>query len=170
MKNVFLGLVAVPVTALATSVLIHTDKERAMAADRVAVVEVVSRRTVTDERDPRRFTTQTTLQIVENVRGTGPSTVTLIQLGGKRGDQLVQIAGDPEFAPNERAVVFLNCPNAPDRCYLVAMGEGKLPIVDVDRVVLHDMRTNERSRIALRTFIDVIKQLPPGKVKPGAAK
>lgn len=171
MKRRFVSLLALlPLSGLATSILIHTDAERALAADRVVIVEVQERQTVGDALDPRKFTTQTRLRIIENIRGTGPAVVTLVQLGGRRGDQTIEIAGDATFEPRERAVLFLNCPNAVDRCYLVAMGEGKLPIVDDDFVILHDMRTDERTRRPLKGLLEELRRLPPGKVKPGARR
>lgn len=156
--------------AWATTQIPHTVPQRAMASDRVAVVEVVERKTVTDPNDPRKFKTHTQLTIRENVRGTGPSSVTLIQLGGQRGDERVFVPGDADFAVGERALVFLHCPGpSTERCYLVAMGEGKLPIVDGDKVIVHDMVTHELSRRPLRDLISELRALPPGKVRGPAA-
>ncbi|MDP3235305.1 MAG: hypothetical protein Q8S33_04550 [Myxococcales bacterium] len=169
MTRRFLLLALVPFVGLATTQIPHTVPQRAMASDRVAVVEVIERKTVSDPADPRRIKTHTQLQVRENVRGTGPSSVTLVQLGGTLGQQSVIIPGDAEFTIGERALVFLHC-TLPERCYLVAMGEGKLPIVDTDKVVVHDMVTDEFSRRALRELIAELRALPPGKVLgPGAA-
>lgn len=169
MTRRFLPLMAlVPFVALATSQIPHTVPQRALASDRVAVVEVVERKTVSDPADPRRIKTHTQLQVRENVRGTGPSSVTLVQLGGTLGQQAFIIPGDAEFTVGERALVFLHC-TAPERCYLVAMGEGKLPIVDGDKVVVHDMVTEEYSRRPLRELIAELRALPAGKVRGPAA-
>ena len=169
MTRRFLRLMAlVPFVALATSQIPHTVPQRALASDRVAIVEVVERKTVSDPSDPRRIKTHTQLQVRENVRGTGPSSVTLVQLGGTLGQQTFVIPGDADFSVGERALVFLHC-TAPERCYLVAMGEGKLPIVDGDKVVVHDMVTEEYARRPLRELIAELRALPAGKVRGPAA-
>jgi hypothetical protein len=169
MMRRFLPLtVLVPLAAFATSQIPHTVPQRALASDRVAVVEVIERQTVSDPSDPRRLKTQTQLQVRENVRGTGPSKVTLVQLGGTLGQQSIVIPGDAHFTVGERALVFLHC-TTPERCYLVAMGEGKLPIVDGDKVVVHDMVTEAFSRRPLRDVITELRALPPGKVRGPAA-
>ena len=59
---------------------------------------------MSDPAEPRRIKTHTQLQIRENVRGTGPSSVTLVQLGGTLGQQSVIIPGDAEFVIGERAL------------------------------------------------------------------
>jgi hypothetical protein len=157
-------LLLAPLAALATSQLAHTVPQRAMASDRVVVAQVVERRTVVDPADPRRIKTHTQLNVKENLRGTGPSQVNLIQLGGTSGDTTIVIPGDATFTIGEEAVLFLHCP-ATDRCYLVAMGEGKLPIVDRDQVIVHDMVTNEHSRRSLKALSAELRALPPGKVR-----
>ena len=83
---------------------------------------------------------------------------------GKLGDQQLFVPGDADFAVGERALVFLHCTSS-DRCYLVAMGEGKLPVVDGDKVIVHDMVTNENARRPLRDVIAELRALPPGKVR-----
>lgn len=165
MTRRFLALLALaPFAALATSLIPHTVPQRALASDRVALVEVIERQTVAEPGAPRRLKTHTQLLVRENVRGTGPSSVTLVQLGGTLGQQAFIVPGDAEFVVGERALVFLHCP-APERCYLVAMGEGKLPIVDGDAVVVHDMVTGEFARRPLKALIAELRALPPGKVK-----
>lgn len=157
-----------PLVALATSQIPHTVPQRALASDRVVVARVVERRTVADPSDPRRFKTHTQLVVKDDLRGSGPSTVTLVQLGGSNGEATVVIPGDATFELGEEAVLFLHC-TAPERCYLVAMGEGKLPIVDRDQVVVHDMTTNEYSRRSLKSLAAELRALPPGKVRGPAA-
>ncbi len=166
----FLPLTALaPFVAVATTLIPHTDAQRALASDRVAVVEVIERRTVSDPADARRLKTHTQLQVRENVRGTGPSSVTLVQLGGTVGQQSMLIPGDAAFAVGERALVFLSCPS-PDRCYLVALGEGKIPIVDRETVVVHDMVTDEYARRPLRELIAELRAVLSPKAKcPGSA-
>lgn len=169
-SRVFVLLAALSCAAWATTQIPHTVPQRAMASDRVVVVEVLERKTVTDPVDPRKFKTHTQLTVRENVRGTGPTSVTLVQLGGQRGDERVFVPGDADFTVGEKALVFLHCPAPnPDRCYLVAMGEGKLPIVDGDKVIVHDMFTHEHARRPLRDLIAELRSLPPGKVRGPAA-
>lgn len=160
-------LAMLPLAAFATTLIPHTVAQRAMAADRVAVVEVLERQTVAEAGDARRLKTHTRLQVREDLRGKGPAVVTLVQLGGTHGDQAVVIPGDASFEVGERALVFLHCP-LPERCYLVAMGAGKLPVVDADTVVVHDLFTDEYARRSLKSLAAELRALPPGKVRgPG---
>ncbi len=163
-------LLLLPLVGATSTLLRHTVAQRAQASDRVAVIEVVERRTVADPNDPRRLKTHTQLRVVENVRGTGPSSVTLVQLGGTQGAQVVLVPGDADFTVGERALVFLHC-TEPARCYLVALGEGKLPITG-EAVVVHDLFTGEYARRPLRALITELRQLPAqqvlGPVAPAA--
>ncbi|MCA3012820.1 MAG: hypothetical protein INH41_10530, partial [Myxococcaceae bacterium] len=94
------AVVFAPVAAVATSLLPHTLAQRAQASDRVAVVEVVGRRTVVD--GPERFHTETRLKVLDDVRNGGPAEVTLVQLGGTLWGRTVHVPGDADFEVNER--------------------------------------------------------------------
>lgn len=157
-----LAVVALPLVAVATSQLPHTLAQRAQASDRVALVEVLDRRTVMD--GPERFHTETRLKVLDDVRNGGPAEVTLLQLGGTLGARTVHVPGDADFAVGERALVFLHC-REPLRCVLVSMGEGKQPVVDGNQVVVHDMFTGAYTRRPLAQVVAELRAVPPGLVR-----
>lgn len=151
-----------PALAQATSIRPHTLEERAAASTRVSLVKVLSRRAVAAPEDPRQIKTFTELLVAEDVKGDGPQRVTLVQLGGTVGLWSVEIPGNADFRVGETALVFLNC-REPARCVLVAMEEGKLPLVSASEVVVHDLFTGVRVK---RPLADVTRQLraaPPAK-------
>jgi hypothetical protein len=156
---VFLGASAFAATQWA-----HTLAQRAAASDRVVVADVVGKTVVPDVHDvtiPSK--TITRLRVVENVRGSGPEWVDVVQLGGQLGNRVVGVAGDASFSIGERAVVFLHCPSA-QRCYLVALSEGKLPVVDEGATIIHDMVTGALERRPLREVLAEIRRVPSGVV------
>jgi hypothetical protein len=161
-RTAVLSVVLLPLVAVATSQLPHTLAQRAQASDRVAVVEVVDRRTVLD--GPERFHTETQLKVIDEVRGSGPALVTLLQLGGTHAGRTQHIPGDADFAVGERALVFLHC-RQPQRCVLVSMGEGKQPVVDQTAVVVHDMFTGTFTRRPLAQVLAELRAVPPGLVR-----
>jgi hypothetical protein len=152
----------VPLVGLATSMLPHTLAQRAQASDRVVVAEVIERRTVMEGGE--RFHTETRLKVLDDVRNTGPSELTLLQLGGTSGARTVHVPGDADFAVGERALVFLAC-REPSRCVLVSMGEGKQPVVDGAFVIVHDMFTGAFTRRPLAQVIAELRAVPPGLVR-----
>lgn len=164
MKRHSLIFVLAPLVALASSVIPHTLAQRALASDRVVIAEVTERKVVADPADPRRIKTHVQLSVRENVRGSGPDQVTIVQLGGTVGNTQYLVPGDATFAPGERALVFMHCVSS-DRCYLVALRDGKLPIVDRDFVVVRDMMTDESTRRPLKEVVAELRALPPGKVR-----
>lgn len=142
------GLVLLPVLAIASTLIPHTLRQRAERADRVALVQVVSQR-VERTADPQ-FPLKTFTQIVvgQDFKGTGPSTLTVVQIGGTDGPLQVQVPGDAEFRVGETAVVFLTCGQGPERCHLVALGSGKLN-VEGEHVFVQDLFTSKWSRLTL---------------------
>jgi hypothetical protein len=131
--------VLVPSVALSSTLRVHTIHERYAAADRVALVQVLSR--VTEPQgDPRNLKTYTRLLVGEDLKGSGPREVTLVQLGGRYGSIDARIPGDADFTVGETALVFLRC-RTPDRCFLVALGEGKVTMLGGDALV-HDLVTD----------------------------
>ena len=143
----------VPLAGLATTLVPHTLADRAREADRVALVQVIARQTVAEGNDPRRIKTYTELAVGEDLKGTGPRTVTLVQLGGTWGAYTQQLPGDADFALGETALVFLKCNGT--RCFLVALGEGKIQISG-DQAFVHDLFTH---RWARRPVADLMAEL-----------
>lgn len=137
-RPVFLFAAILPVAALSSTLVPHTIAQRFVAADRVALVQVVERITEPPT-DGRTLKTYTRLLVGDDFKGQGPRELTLVQLGGRYGAVDARISGDADFALGETALVFLRC-RQPDRCVLVALGEGKVPVVGGDALV-HDLVT-----------------------------
>lgn len=135
--------VLAPAVALSSTIRPHTLAERYAASERVALVQVLSR--VTEPQgNERSLKTYTRLLIGEDWKGTGPREVTLVQLGGRHGSVDARVPGDADFAVGETALVFLHC-RTPERCFLVALGEGKVTVRGSDALV-RDLFTGEWSR------------------------
>jgi hypothetical protein len=119
-------VVLLPALVWATTIAPHSLLERARRSDRVAYVQVLDRWSELSP-DGHLLKTYTRLVVGEDVKGRGPSQLTLVQLGGRSGALEMKVPGDATFEPGETAVVFLAC-REPARCTLVALGEGKLSV------------------------------------------
>jgi hypothetical protein len=146
-----------PAVALCSTLRPHSVAERFAAADRVALVQVVSRVTQAQGGE-RNLKTYTRLLIGEDYKGTGPREVTLVQLGGRLGAVEARVPGDADFTVGETALVFLHCPT-PERCYLLALGEGKVAVVGGEALV-HDLFTNRWSKRPLAQLVAELKRGP----------
>lgn len=131
------GLLAMPVVALASTLIPHTLAQRAEASDRVALVQVVSR-TVQPAEGSTPMKTLTRVVVGRDLKGRGPQEFTIVQMGGVFGAERMQIPGDASFELGETAVAFVRCRLAADRCHLVGLGEGKLELKG-DKVYAHDL-------------------------------
>jgi hypothetical protein len=155
-----------PVVALATTIVPHSLVDRAREADRVALVQVLESRAVV-EGDAERgaIKTLTRLLIGQDVKGTGPREVTVVQIGGQVGARALRIPGDAAFVVGETALVFLKC-RSPERCALVALGEGRLSVVG-EGVVYRDLFSGQWVH---RPLLDVLRELstlvPPASPVP----
>jgi hypothetical protein len=151
-----------PVVALASTIIPHTLSDRARSADRVAVVQV-TKQWVEDEGDAQRPRLKTYTRVIfgAELKGSGPRETTIVQLGGRSGLWDMRVPGDATFSVGETALVFLKCAS-PDRCYLVALGEGRLPIVESD-VYYRDLFTDTWVRQPLTALF---AQLAQGGVGP----
>lgn len=161
---VLAGLLALPTLALATTLVPHTLLQRAEQSDRVVLVQVISQSVEETKGAAIPLKTLTRVVVGQNVRGTGPTELTIVQLGGKRGLETMEIPGDAKFHLGETAIVFLRCRLAvADRCHLVAMGQGKLETAGED-VFVQDLFTGKWAR---RTVASVVAELgtsqPPVK-------
>src|SRR5687768_3416256 len=91
--------------ALGASVAERSLSDRAAAADRIVFAQVLSRETVVPANDPRRMATVTRVTVVEDLKGTGPSLIELVQPGGRFGLWESKATGDATFEPGETAVL-----------------------------------------------------------------
>ena len=151
------GLLALPTLALATSLVPHTLLQRAEESDRVALVQVLSQRVEKTPGAEIPLKTYTRVVIGQDLRGQGPTEVTIVQLGGKYGLETMDVPGDAQFHVGETAIVFIRCRLAADRCHLVAMGQGKLDVAGND-VFVQDLFTGKWGR---RTIAELAAELAP---------
>lgn len=140
-----------PALALATTLVPHTLAQRARASTRVAVAKVLAQSVAITGDDPKSLRTLTEVLVQEDVVGQGPQRLTVVQLGGAARGWTVNVPGDARFAVGETALLFLSCKTA-DRCSLVAMDEGRLPVLG-DEVVVHDLFTGAYSKKKLAALV-----------------
>lgn len=117
-------------------------------------MQVLSRTVVGD---PQHMKTIIEVAVGDDVRGTGPSHLSIVQIGGSKDGYDMHIPGDAEFDVGEVSLVFLRCDQA--RCALVALGEGKVQISG-SFAVLHDLFTGEYSRRPLRDVLTELRAVP----------
>lgn len=157
------GLLALPTLAVATTLIPHTLLQRAEQSDRVVLVQVLSQRVEETKGASIPLKTLTRVVVGQDLRGSGPTELTVVQLGGNRGLETMEIPGDAKFHVGETAVLFLRCRLAVDRCHLVAMGQGKLDVAGND-VFVQDLFTGKWSR---RTLTSLVAELAPvGPIVP----
>lgn len=110
----------------------RTVQDRARDADRIAMVKVLDSSVQVPDGDVMRMVTLTRLEVERELKGQGPKIIELMQLGGTYGPWARHVPGDATFAAAERAVVLLRCrnPARPDRCVLLGLSKGKLPVVE----------------------------------------
>ncbi len=149
-----------PVAAYATTIVPHTLVQRAQASDRVAMVQVLSHRV---EGTAGQMKTLTEVAVGDDIRGTGPSHLTIVQIGGSASGYELRIPGDASFDVGEVSLVFLRCDGA--RCGLVALGEGKVQLTG-DTAVVHDLFTGEFVRRPLSELLNELRSAPAA-AKPG---
>lgn len=157
------GLLALPTVAIATSLVPHTLLQRAEQSDRIVLVQVLSQRVEETPGATIPLKTYTRVAVGQDLRGSGPAELTIVQLGGTLGLQSMEVPGDARFHLGETAVVFLRCKLAVDRCHLVALGAGKLD-VDGEQVLVPDLFTGKWSRRPLRALAAELAGQPA--VKP----
>lgn len=161
MKGTSLRLLALslllPAVSPATSVVERSVGERAKMADRVVLAQVLDSRTLLQNGDPRRMLTVTRVVVGKDVKGSGPTELEVVQLGGRHGLWEARVPGDATFEAGETAILLLRCadPAAPGRCHLLALGEGKILVRGGDAFV----RSISRGTLTRRTVASVLDEL-----------
>ena len=154
--------IALPTLALASTLVPHTLLQRAEQSDRVALVQVISQ--TLEENPGAEFPLKTVTRVVvgQNIRGTGPTELNIVQIGGKRGLESMEIPGDAKFHLGETALVFLRCRVAVDRCHLVALGQGKLDTAG-DEVLVQDLFNGKWTKRTVASIVAELAPSSPGK-------
>jgi hypothetical protein len=164
--RLLVGLLLCPLVAFGTTIIPHTLAQRAQSADRVVLAQVVGQ-TVEDVAAGNivPFKTVTSVIVGDELKGSGPRELKVVQLGGRRGAETIEVPGDARFHVGETAVLFLQCRVAADRCHLVAMGAGKLDVVG-EHVFVQDLFTGAWSR---RPYAELAAELRAVRPAPAGA-
>ena len=100
----WLGLLALALTAQATTLVRMDLQELAAAASLVARVRCVSSESRWDGEEIWTFTT---FDVLETLKGSAPEQITVRLIGGRVGHLISTVDGVPRFRPGEEAVLFL---------------------------------------------------------------
>lgn len=155
------AIIAVPVLVAVSAPFVDATTLRRMdlaelvdAAERVVHARVVDQRSYWDEGLMQIFT-DTTFDVLEEAKGEGPRTVTITLMGGRVGIIDTVVAGTPNFAMGEEAVLFTE--SRPDgRKHLVGLSQGAM------RVIVNE-ETGERTA-ASDAYAGVTYMAPEGGV------
>lgn len=134
--------IAVPASAIATTVIPPSFSELVAQAQAIVQAEVVSLRS---ERQTYKeswvIQTYVTFRVVKILKGAADETIELRFLGGTVGDDTMQVEGMPTFAVGDRSVLFVEN-NGTQWCPLVAVMHGRYRLqrrtADGADVVLRD--------------------------------
>ncbi len=128
-----LAHMALPGRASATTVLALTVEEMAAGSDRVVRARVVSQSIEVDESESWIYRL-TTLEVLEDISGEGPSRVVVRQLGGADEWGGMFVEGDAVFEPGEEVVVFLRANGGREPVvHLEGFGLGKFSVERLNR-------------------------------------
>lgn len=89
------------------TVVIESPRAELVDRSQLIVRATVSGATSRWNEDGSQIITLTTLRVTEYVKGSGPSTLTLRQLGGQVGDVASRVAGDARFESGQEVFLFL---------------------------------------------------------------
>jgi len=85
---------------------------------------------------PGQILTDTTFEVLSDVKGSGPKTLTVTQLGGRIDPVELHVEGTPVFTPSEEVVLFTE-PTPGGRRVIVGLSQGVMRVQD-------DAETNEK--------------------------
>ena len=145
---------------LASSLTPRSLPERARIADRVVVAQVLSTRTEVPGGDVRKMLTHTEVVVGDVLKGPAGAAldrITITQLGGRSGLWESHVPGDATFRPGETALLLLKCSEAPNRCGLVGLAEGKVLFVGNDAFV-YDLARDQYARRPVGLLLDEVRQ------------
>lgn len=127
-----------------------TLEERLIFAQAVVVGRVVAAQVVRVGSQPQELRTRTTLLAEKYLKGSGPRSVVVEQIGGDFDGWSVHVPGDAEFAIGERVLCLLMCPT-PERCALVALGQGKYSLA-ADGSLQNTIAGTQPAKMSFKTF------------------
>jgi len=111
----------------ATSALFVTETEQAHLSTAVIIGQITHQRGALHSQWQRPLT-MTTVAVEEVLYGTAPREITIEQVGGTFGDQIMYIPGDAVLTLGERVVLFVR--QIDDNWYLTALQQSQYHIED----------------------------------------
>jgi hypothetical protein len=137
MRSLFLAATLFAVSVSASEVSPHSLAQRARASDRVVVGTVLKQSSFFADATQKDIRTVSEVAVSNQLKGSGPLALSVVQLGGTVGEASTVIVGDATLKVGQKAVFFLKCDGA-SQCRLVALAYGVLP-VEGDNVTYEDM-------------------------------
>ena len=113
-------------TASATTALYLSEVEQATGSDAV-ILAIVGEQRVDRNPDSGRLYTHTTLHMSKSLMGETPEQFEVHQMGGRMGEEVLQIAGDATLVPGEQVCVFVR--QVDGQWYLTAMEQSLYTVV-----------------------------------------
>jgi len=121
-----LATVALPLVALATTVVPLSRAELAARADTIVRAKVGPRTTVRSEKSGR-ILTRSSLTVLTTYKGEHRAQRELEQMGGTLGGATLVVPGDATLAEGEEVVVYMTCAGK-QRCHLLGLAMGKFGV------------------------------------------
>lgn len=122
---IFLGVSTLfPSTGKATLALKASIESLVDQADRIVYAEVYQVHIVPQRGERGEIYTQTSLDILEDWKGTGPHEITVQTLGGTLNDLTLKVAGTPRFKTGQKVIVFLKKDPNNQLNYVVGLAQG----------------------------------------------
>ncbi len=147
MRFPFQAAFLLAVSASASEVSPHSVAQRARASDRVVVGTVLTKRSFFVDATRRDIQTVSEVAVANQLKGSGPLALSVVQSGGTVGEASKLIVGDAVLEIGQKAVFFLKCATAKE-CRLVALAYGVLS-VDGDNVTYEDMFSHQKKTVSL---------------------
>jgi len=113
-------------SALATTVRFLDTRDLTLESDDIVVGEVQSVRSYWNPAHSKIFT-DVEVKVSRSLKGTGPGTLTLTQLGGVVGSARYNVPGCPTFKPGEESLLFV-WRDSHGRAQVNALAQGKFDI------------------------------------------
>lgn len=146
-------LAAVISTCLSLSIVPHSIEERVAESDVVALVRVDTLRNERSEKFPK---TVARVTVFEMLKGAPSKEIDIVQIGAVLDGVDTRIPGDAQLVLGEKALVFLKCNGAKNRCGLVAFEFGKMDVRG-DTVRFRDVGAIESQQMPLKDMMARIR-------------
>lgn len=114
------------VTSAWATTLLKLDLDALIShSEQIVAAEVTE---IKAEQVQGRIFTNITIKVIERFKGSGADTITFRQLGGRYGDLVTYVPGQPDFSVNERVLLFLERPSQGQPLVVTGMAQGKFKL------------------------------------------